>query len=141
MFKIHCIMITRNEADVVRHSLTEAAKWADYVYVYDGASTDGTWEIVQSLNNPHIIPWKSEAKKFRDGLRAEPFEAFRRIPNRAIGGYGSTRRFYPKSPRDFQRVPREHGYVWGIYVEYFLTDKDVAELDFSLSFEQIRPAA
>lgn len=140
-FKIHCIMITRNEADVVRASLTEAAKWADYVYVYDGASTDGTWDIVRSLNNPRIIPWKSEAKKFRDGLRAEPFDVFRK--NSRPGDWWirfDADEFYPKSPRAvFERVPEGHDYVWGIYVEYFLTDKDVAEIDFSLPFEQIRP--
>ena len=41
-FKIHCIVLTKNEADVVGYCLREAAKWADYIYVYDGASTDST---------------------------------------------------------------------------------------------------
>jgi hypothetical protein len=140
-FKIHCLMLTRNEADVVRHSLAEAAKWADYIYVYDGASTDGTWEIVNSMNHPRIIPWKTEGKPFRDGLRAEPFEAFR---HQAAPGDWWIRfdadEFYPVSPRGvLARVPHGCDFVWGIYVEYFLTDEDVAGLDFSRGFEAIRP--
>ena len=59
--KIHCLMLTKNEADVVRsYSLTEAAKWADHIYVYDGASTDGTWEIINSMNDPRIVARKQE---------------------------------------------------------------------------------
>ena len=141
MFKIHCIMVVKNEADVVRHSLTEAAKWADYVYVYDGESVDGTWDVVKSLNNPRIIPWKQSGQPFRDGLRAEPFAAFR--SKSAPGDWWfrfDADEFYPQNPRKvLERVPRGHDLVWGIYVEYFLTHKDIAELDFSLPFEEIRP--
>jgi glycosyltransferase involved in cell wall biosynthesis len=134
-------MLTKNEADVVRRSLTEAAKWADYVYVYDGHSTDGTWEIINSIKNPRIIPWRQHRKPFRDGLRAEPFEAFRR--QAAPGDWWlrfDADEFYPVSPREvLARVPSGHDFVWGVYVEYFLTDKDVAELDFSRGFDEIRP--
>ncbi len=141
MFKIHCIMVVKNEADVVRHSLTEAAKWADYIYVYDGASTDGTWEIVKSLNHPRIIAWKQTTQNFREGLRAEVFEAFRH--NASPGDWWirfDSDEFYPQSPRAvFERIPRGQDFVWGTYVEYFLTHKDVAELDFSRPFEEIRP--
>lgn len=141
MFKIHCIMMVKNEADVVRHSLSEAAKWADYIYVYDNGSTDGTWEIVKSLNHPRIIPWKQTVETFREGLRAAPFEAFRH--NASPGDWWlrfDADEFYPESPRKvFEQVPRRHDFIWGTYVEYFLTHKDVAELDFTKPFEEIRP--
>jgi len=141
MFKIHCIMVVKNEADVVRHSLTEAARWADYIYVYDGTSTDGTWEIIQSLKHPRIIPWRQTAQTFREGLRAEPFEAFRH--NASPGDWWvrfDADEFYPRNPREvFERIPLGHDFVWGTYVEYFLTHKDVAELDFSTPFERLRP--
>lgn len=141
MFKTHCIMVVKNEADVVRSSLTEAAKWADYIYVYDNGSTDGTWEIIQSLNHPRIIAWKQTMETFREGLRAAPFAAFR---HQAKPGDWWMRfdadEFYPQTPRAvFERVPHGHDFVWGTYVEYFLTHKDVTELDFSLPFEEIRP--
>jgi hypothetical protein len=65
-FKIHCIALCKNEADVIGLCLTEAAKWADLIYVYDGASTDGTWELVKQLSNPRIIPWKQDGKVFKE---------------------------------------------------------------------------
>ena len=46
--KIHSICVVKNEADIVGYCLREALKWSDYVYVYDGESTDGTWEVVKS---------------------------------------------------------------------------------------------
>lgn len=76
-FKIHCIVLCKNEADVINVCLLEAIKWADYIYVYDGGSTDGTWEAVNKLNHSGIIPWKQDPKVFRDGLRAEVFNEFR----------------------------------------------------------------
>lgn len=76
-FKIHCIALCKNEADVINVCLLEAIKWADYIYVYDGGSTDGTWESVKKLNHSRIIPWKQDAKVFREELRAEVFNEFR----------------------------------------------------------------
>jgi glycosyltransferase involved in cell wall biosynthesis len=133
--------MVKNEADVVRHSLTEAAKWADYIYVYDNGSTDETWEIVESMNHPRVIPWKQTTETFREGLRADPFNAFRHT---ACPGDWWFRfdadEFYPQNPRAvLERTPRGHDFVWGTYLEYFLTDKDVAELDFTQPFEEIRP--
>src|SRR5277367_5352236 len=72
-FKIHCIALCKNEADVIGACLREAVQWADFIYVYDGGSTDGTWEVVRSLNHPRIIPWKQDGKVFKEGLQAEVF--------------------------------------------------------------------
>lgn len=137
-FKIHCIAVCKNEADVIGFCLTEAAKWADYIYVYDGASTDGTWEIVKNLNQPQIIPWKQDGKVFKEGLRAEVFKAFR---HQAVNGDWwfqlNVDEFYPQDPRTFlAQVPRGHDFVWGNMVEYVLTERDVAEIDFKAPFSQ-----
>jgi glycosyltransferase involved in cell wall biosynthesis len=140
-FKIHCIALTKNEADVVGLCLREAAKWADFIYVYDGASTDGTWDIVKSLESKTIIPWKQHGKVFREGLRAEVFEHFRH--NSAPGDWWvrlDVDEFYPESPREFfARVGRAYDFVWGITVDYVLTESDIAEFDFSVPFESNRP--
>ena len=56
--RIHAICLTRNEADVIEHCLREAAGWADRIYVYDGASTDGTWDRVQAMKSERIVPWR-----------------------------------------------------------------------------------
>ena len=61
-FKIHSICVVKNEADIIEHCLTEAAKWSDYIYIYDGESTDGTWEKVLAMQSEKIIPWKRHDK-------------------------------------------------------------------------------
>src|SRR5947199_9544230 len=86
-FKIHCIALCKNEADVVGVCLQEAIKWADFIYVYDGGSTDGTWESVKKLNHSGIIPWKQDAKVFREGFRAEDFKKFRQQSSNERGCY------------------------------------------------------
>jgi hypothetical protein len=85
-FKIHFLLVTKNEQDFIALCLNEAAKWADYIYVYDGLSTDKTWDIVQYFNNPRIIPWKQDGKVFSEGLRAEIFNEFRHLSHEGTGG-------------------------------------------------------
>ncbi len=47
--KLNAILTVKNEADIVEESLLFAMKFCHRIYVYDNASTDGTWEIVQSM--------------------------------------------------------------------------------------------
>lgn len=140
-FKIHCLVVTKNEEDVIALCLNEAAKWADYIYVYDGQSTDRTWDIVQSLNNSRIIPWKQDGKVFSEGLRAEIFNEFRHLSR--VGDWWlqlNADEFYDENPRNFfSKIPRGVDFVWGINVEYKITERDLEELDFSMSFEQVKP--
>lgn len=140
-FKIHCIVLCKNEADVINVCLSEAIKWADYIYVYDGGSTDGTWEAVNKLNHPGIIPWKQDPKVFRDGLRAEVFNEFRHQSSKGDWWLQlNADEFYVGNPRAFfSRVPRGQDLVWGIMAEYVLTERDVASIDFSLPFEKVMP--
>lgn len=49
--KIFAIMLVKNEADIVASVLKDAEKWADKIFILDNGSTDGTWEIIQSLKN------------------------------------------------------------------------------------------
>lgn len=140
-FKIHCIALTKNEADVIGYCLTEAAQWADYIYVYDGASTDGTWEVVKSLNHPRIIPWKQDGKVFKEGLRAEVFNEFRRLSSEGDWWLQlNVDEFYPENPRTFfRRIPGNRNFIWGTNIEYYLTERDIDGLNFDLPFEQIKP--
>jgi Glycosyl transferase family 2 len=140
-FKIHCITVCKNEADVINVCLLDAIRWADYIYVYDGGSTDGTWESVKKLNHPGIVPWKQDTKVFREGLRAEVFNEFRH--QSAKGDWWlqlNADEFYVGNPRTFfSQVPKGQDFVWGIMVEYVLTERDVANIDFALAFEKIMP--
>lgn len=140
-FKIHSICVVKNEADIIEFCLQEASKWSDYIYVYDGDSSDGTWEIVLSMQSEKIIPWKQDGKVFQESLRGEVFNAFK---HQAQPGdwwcHLDADEFYSESPRDFlSRVKPPTHVVWGIAQEYYLTDKDIAALDFELPISELLP--
>ena len=139
-FKIHSIALCKNEADVIAESLLDAVKWSDYIYVYDGGSTDGTWEIVQQLNHPQIIPWKQDGKVFKEGLRAEVFNEFRHQSKDGDWWLQlNVDEFYPVSPKEvLATIPKYHDVVYGVMAEYVLTDKDIENIDFSLPFGKIK---
>ncbi|MBV8901767.1 MAG: glycosyltransferase family 2 protein [Verrucomicrobia bacterium] len=126
-FKIHCICVVKNEGDVIRAGLQAASEWADRIIVYDGQSDDNTWEVVCSMAGEKIIPWKQDGKVFQESLRAEVFNAFR--AGSRPGDWWchlDADEFYVENPRQFlSRVPWPYHVVWGIAVEFYLTEKDV----------------
>lgn len=140
-FKIHSICVVKNEADIIEHCLTEAAKWSDRIYVYDGMSTDGTWEKVQAMQNETIIPWKRHDKKFHDRLRGEVYNAFKHQAN--DGDWWcrlDADEFYLESPRNFlAKVKPQYHVVWGTAIDYYLTHGDKDTLDFSQPTAQLLP--
>jgi Glycosyl transferase family 2 len=140
--KIHCIALTKNEEDIVGYSLTEAAKWADHIYVYDGVSNDATWDIVRSLASDKIIPWKRDGKVFSEGLRAEVFNAFRHLSNDEDWWFQlNVDEFYMQDLREtLTAVPRHTDFIWGIPIEYRLTQNDLSRVDFNLAIDQLLPA-
>jgi glycosyltransferase involved in cell wall biosynthesis len=138
--KIHCITLTKNEEDIVGHCLTEAAKWADHIYVYDGLSTDSTWDIVKSLQSEKITAWKQDGKVFSEGLRAEVFNEFRHLSTDGDWWLALDADEFFINPREIlSRIPRLHDLVWAIPIQYYLTSEDLATIDFSLPIEQRLP--
>jgi len=140
-FKIHSICVVKNEVDIIEYCLREASKWSDYIYIYDGDSTDGTWEKVLEMQNEQIIPWKQDGKVFQESLRGEVFNAFK---HQAKPGdwwcHLDADEFYPESPRDFlARVKPSNHVVWGVSIEYYLTDKDIEALDFTQPIPELLP--
>jgi hypothetical protein len=103
----------------------------DYIYVYDGGSADGTWEIVKKLNHSGIIPWKQDAKVFREALRADVFNEFR---HRSSKGDWWLQLNVDEFPRHFFPCAQGAGPCLGIMAEYVLTEKDIAAIDFPLPF-------
>jgi glycosyltransferase involved in cell wall biosynthesis len=140
-FKIHCIVLCKNEADVIEVCLSEAIKWADYIYLYDGGSTDGTWGVVRQLTHSGIIPWKQDPKVFREGLCAEVFNEFRHQSSREDSWVRlNGDEFYVGNPKAFfSQVRMGEDLVWGVMAEYVLTEKDIEAIDFSMPFERIMP--
>lgn len=131
--RIHGMSLVKNESDVVAQSLVAATAWADFVYVYDNGSDDGTWEIVRDLagTHPQIVPYKQEAAPFGQSLRRELFERYR--VNGAPGdwwGILDADEFYIDDPRLFlAAVPERYGEVWNASFEYYFTDLDAARYE------------
>lgn len=129
---IRGICLIKNEADFIARSLRHNARFFDRIYVYDNASTDGSWEIVRQLADElpdTIIPYASENRDFRDGLRALPFQHYR---HEAEPGDWWCRldadEVYIDDPRTFlAAVPPHHQVVWTILVQYYLTEVDLPE--------------
>ena len=79
--KIFAISLIKNEEDIIEANLTDAAKWADKIFVLDNGSTDDTWEIVKRLSseNDRIVAWKQIHESFRDEMRSRVFNEFRHL--------------------------------------------------------------
>src|SRR6185436_20343992 len=125
---IHSICLAKNEADIIERTLLEAARWSDFIYVYDNGSTDGTWEKVTALaaTSPRIIPFRRDTAPFNDNLRRIPFAHFR---HRSESGDWWCRldadEIYIDSPREFLAgVPPEYDTVWSASFQYCFTDED-----------------
>jgi len=140
-FRIHSICVVKNEQDVIEHCLKEARAWSDFIYVLDNGSTDGTWEKVQAMADERLVAWKSSDEPFRGSLRSDVFNAFR---GRSRPGDWWCRldadEFYIDDPRRFlARVTFPYHVVWGVGVDYFVTDRDLEDLDFSDPVAELLP--
>lgn len=132
----------KNEADIIRPFLEETSQWADRIFVYDNGSTDGTWEIVQSMASEVIVPWKSEDIPFHNDLRSRVFNAFRHESE--PGDWWCYRmdpdEFYVDDPREFLTiVPSQFHVVYRKCLNYRVTIEDVDEYPFTGDFSHDRP--
>ena len=140
--KIFGICLVKNEEDIIAYALSRQSEWATKIFVYDNGSTDRTWEIVKevALTNPKIVPFKTEAKPFRDGLRAEVFNAYSHLVS--DGDWWCVRcdtdEIYIDDPREFlTKVPNKYHVVSSIHFEYRLTKDDVVNLSFDKPVEAL----
>jgi len=140
-FKIYSICIIKNEDDIIEHCLNEALKWSDKIFVYDNKSTDNTWDKVVALSkkNKKVIPWKQDDKPFRESLRAEAFNEFRHLANEGDWWCRlDADEFYVKDPKSFLAdVNLRYSVVYGVAIEYYLTNKDLEILNFTDRIEKI----
>jgi glycosyltransferase involved in cell wall biosynthesis len=127
--RIHALCVAKNESDVIDQTLIAAAKWCDFIYVWDNGSTDGTWEKVLSLAQQYeqIVPFKQDDRTFDSGMRGQIFNHYR--DNFQEGDWCcrlDADEFYIDDPRLFLlRVPPQYEVVGGAMFTYYFTDQDV----------------
>ena len=139
--RIFAISVVKNEVDVLAQSLREASRWADKIFILDNGSTDGTWELAQSLASDKIIPWKRDTTPFYDGIRAQVYQEFKHLA--AEGDWWCFRldadEFYVDDPRDFLAdVPASHHFIVTDTIQFRLTKDDFADGKAPKGIEDIR---
>ncbi|RYD51968.1 MAG: family 2 glycosyl transferase [Sphingobacteriales bacterium] len=139
--KIYALSVVKNEADVIEANLKAASKWADKIFVWDNGSTDGTWEKIQALADDIITPWKQDARPFRDSLRSMLYNAHKHWGK--PGDWWCIKldadEFYYDDPRQFlAKIPLKYHYVCSRYIQLMITEEDIAEYQFTGSFEEDR---
>lgn len=139
--KIFVLCVVKNEADIIEAYLKAASHWADRIFVYDGQSTDGTWEKVCALRDSKIVPWKQDGKDFTESMRGEIFRAWRHEASE--GDWWcilDADEFLVNDPRPFlAQVPTRHHVVWAASIEYYLTQGDLQTLDFTAPTDSFLP--
>jgi glycosyltransferase involved in cell wall biosynthesis len=139
--KIFAISVVKDEADIIAQSLNAALRWADKIFVLDNGSTDGTWEIVQSLASNKIIAWKRDTTPFYDGIRAQVYQEFKHLA--AEGDWWCFRldadEFYLDDPREFlAKVPKNHHFVVTDTIQFRLTKEDFVNGNAPSGIDDIR---
>lgn len=142
--KIYSLLVVKDEADVVGLSVADACRWSDKVIVIDNGSTDGTWELLQTMaaDNPRIVPFMRYEGPFHIGLRSKAFAAFRREMH--LGDWWCVRldadEFYPGDvPALLRSIPWYCRTVKKISTDYVITHEDLAENILSGDFAADRP--
>jgi len=69
--KVFGVGVVQDEADVVAESVPWAARFCDRLVLWDLGSTDGTWEILQSLAGERIQVHRKPGLRYRSALRGE----------------------------------------------------------------------
>ena len=127
--KIHSLCIVKNEDDVIEETLVKAAKWSDFIYVFDNGSTDLTWEKILNLSQTYsqIIPFKQDDCAFDDSLRLQMFNEYRQ--NFSSGDWIcrlDADEIYIDNPQLFlAKIPQKYDIVLATMFTYYFTDKDL----------------
>ncbi len=137
--KIFAIMLVKNEADIVKSVLLSAREWADKIFVIDNDSTDGTWEIVNSLADDVIIIERQEKRTFNRDFRGEVFEKYKALATKDDWWAFAldSDEFYVDNPKEFlAKVPGKFHIVNKKSLDYVITKEDLQEYEFTGDFEK-----
>ena len=137
--KIFSIMLVKDEADIVASVIKDAEKWADKIFILDNGSTDGTWEIIQSLKNDVVMPLRQDFRPFSRGMRAEIFNEYKHLAS--DGDWWclalDADEFYVENPKQFlESIPKNCHLVAKKSLDYSISSEDIEEFDFKGSFEE-----
>jgi glycosyltransferase involved in cell wall biosynthesis len=134
--KIYAMCVVKNEADIIAFTLKSASHWADKIIVFDNGSTDETWDVVKSIPDPKVIPFKQETVPYSDGLRAVIFDAYKsELEDGDWWVILDADEVYDESPRDFlQRQTSYFHHVNGKKIDFCFDLSKLDQLQFTNDF-------
>lgn len=137
--KIFGIMLVKNEVDIVGYVLKKAEVWCDKIFILDNGSTDGTWELIQSMKNDVITPWKQYFGDYHNGLRADVYNEFKHLSE--PGDWWCYKldadEEYAEDPRDFlAKIPKKYQWVFKQSLDFVFTKEDFDINKFTGNFEE-----
>ena len=132
--RFHCLMVLRDEADIVEQNLAHLLSWADGIYVLDLGSTDDTWDRVQAMarKDKRVVPFRQAPLVFNDNLRGYLFQEFRgRFESGDWVLRTDTDEFYHVAPPQFvqERLRPLDTAVWLQWYYFRLTQQEVADYE------------
>lgn len=130
--RLHGLLLTRDDADIIDECIAHALTWCDALYVFDTGSSDDTWERVneQASLDRRVVPLRkcSPAVMMSSPLRAFVFNLVRaRFEEGDWWIQQDVDEFYHISPRSFihERLrPRETA-VYNQHFEFRITRGEV----------------
>ena len=76
--KLNAICIIKNEVDIIADTLDYALVFCDTIYIFDNASTDGSWELIceKAAKDPRIIIAAHTDEVYRNQFRNRVYNMF-----------------------------------------------------------------
>ena len=132
--KIHAILTTNNEADILEDCIRSALQWADKIYVFDTGSTDNTIDVIKGLRSDkqigsRVVHYKSEYRPFNWAKSLnEVFQTY--FDQSSIGDWWCTLctdEIYRDDPLEIiSKIPKGFDCVWSIMINYYFTERDLS---------------
>lgn len=141
MYKIYCLVVVKNESDLIYETIIAASKWAYKIIIMDNMSTDETWNIIKKLESEltNIIIWGQYGGKFNDGLRQIIYNDYKSLANEGdwwcrLDGD----EFYIDDPRSFiNDLPHNVDHIYNASFQYYFTQHDY---DYEVSNKPLQKA-
>jgi glycosyltransferase involved in cell wall biosynthesis len=130
--KVHGLLLTRDDEDIVAQCINHALTWCDALYVFDTGSGDATVEIIHEAARKDrrvlVATGHPTPIVFDSGLRAVVFHKFRHLLKEGdwIAQVDSDE-FFHISPRQFVEEHLRSGEtcVWNMIYDFRLTQSEV----------------
>jgi hypothetical protein len=129
--KLNAICIIRNEVDIIAETLDYALKFCDVIYVFDNASTDGSWEVIcakVALDSRIVVVARTD-EVYRNQFRNRVYNMFNHTFSASDWWYildADEMLIEDPRPMLLKATHRNKNQVRVWQAQFYFTDKDLA---------------